>query len=68
MPQIYHVRLNAAVLAQLESIFHYIEQDSPQNAAKLIERILDGIESLDLFPHRFSLVAGEERTGIRSMP
>jgi len=70
MPDTYHVRITPRALADLEAIFEYIKQHSPESAAKMIETLLDAIDGLDSMPYRFSV----PRTGsardrkIRSMP
>ncbi|HSI34138.1 MAG: hypothetical protein ACAI43_04570 [Phycisphaerae bacterium] len=46
----YVVRLTFHTADQLTEIFNYIERDSPQNAGKVIARILDAIDSLEMFP------------------
>ena len=43
-------------LADLQSIHAYISADSPDNAARMIERILDAIEALAESPRRFATV------------
>jgi toxin ParE1/3/4 len=70
MPDTYRIKYTRQAADQLEGVFAYIERDSPENARKLIGRILDAIESLDLFPHRFASARGAEPLGqnIRSMP
>lgn len=66
----YGIRITPRALKDLESIFEYIQRDSPQNAAKVIRRIMDAIDGLDMMPYRYSV----PRTGairnrrIRSMP
>lgn len=70
MPDTYHVRITPRALADLESIFRSIEVDSPQNASSMIRQILDDIDRLEIFPHRYNVprvgkVQGRE---IRSMP
>ena len=48
----FRVRLTPQALSDLEEIHAVISRDSPQNAASMIERILDSIDLLELFPHR----------------
>src|ERR1044072_8655316 len=48
----YRVRLTPQALADLEEIHAAISVDSPQNAASMIERFLDSIDLLEVFPHR----------------
>ena len=52
MPEHYRVRITPQALSDLELIHAYIARDSPQSAASVLERILDAIESLEIFPHR----------------
>ena len=52
MSQDFRVRLTPQALADLEEIHAFISRDSPQNAALMIERILDSIDLREVFPHR----------------
>src|SRR5207302_3208854 len=52
MPQRYRIRLTQRALFDLEEIHANIAQDSPQNAASMIKKILDAIDLLEIFPHR----------------
>jgi len=70
MPDTYSVRITPKALADLEGIFNYISQDSPQNAAAMIERLLYAIDGLNILPYRFGVprvgpVRGQQ---VRSMP
>jgi plasmid stabilization system protein ParE len=51
-PPTYVVRITPRALRDLRGIFDQIRIDSPQNAATLIEAILNAIDRLDAFPHR----------------
>ena len=66
----YRVNLTLRVADQLQEIFQYIERDSPRNAARTISRILQKIDGLELFPHRYKRISpaapGVEE--LRSMP
>ena len=70
MPDTYHIRITPRASTDLEAIFDYIEHNSPQNAAKMIETLMKSIDALRIFPHRYNV----PRTGyvrgrqIRSMP
>ena len=70
MPASYRIRFTVNAAGQLEEIFDYIRRDSPQNAARMIQRLLDAIDSLDLFPHRYKVLEDIETFGeeVRSMP
>ena len=52
----YKVILTPAALDDLSAIHAYIAPDSPGNAARMAERILDTIDSLSELPHRFPVV------------
>lgn len=51
-PPSFRVRLTRQALSDLEAIHASIARDSPQNAAAMVERILDSIDLLEVFPHR----------------
>jgi len=38
--------------SDLHAIFGYIQRDSPQNAAGMVRKIIDAVDSLELFPER----------------
>jgi len=50
MTPIYRVILSAEALADLEGISAWITGDSAEAAAKVIERLLDDVDSLQQFP------------------
>ena len=60
MPDLYHVKITAKALQNIQKIFDDIQKDSPQNAAIMIERILDAIDDLEFMPSRFR-AAGRSR-------
>ena len=60
----YRISLSRKASADLHDIFDYIAQKSPQNAAAMVQRILDEIESLKQMPGRYKRVA--TRRGVRS--
>ena len=53
MPDAFQVRITPRALSDLEEIFDYIRQSSPQNAAMMIERLMNAIDGLEMFPSRF---------------
>jgi plasmid stabilization system protein ParE len=61
MPAQYTVRITPAALKDLRSIFDYISttKESPQNATKMIRTLLDAIDRLELFPHRYDYPQGQ---------
>lgn len=52
MPPVYHIIISPEAANDLQSLHDYIGNDSPQNAAKTVGRILDAIGTLGIFPHR----------------
>ena len=65
----YRVRYTRTAAAQLQEIFDYIEKESPAGAAKMIGRIVDAIDTLDILPQRHAIISGTD-TGapeLRSM-
>jgi toxin ParE1/3/4 len=70
MPPVYRVNLTLRVADQLQEIFDYIAKDSPDNAARLIRRLLDAMDGLESLPHRYKVVTNSATVGeeLRSMP
>ena|SRR3954471_24727645 len=70
MPPTYRIVITPFVAEQLQEIYDYIQQDSPQNAPRMIARLLDSIDRLEIFPHRYKVVRNTEEAGgdVHSMP
>ena len=70
MPDTYRIRISPRALKDLEGIFRFIVRDSPQNAAGMIRKLLDAIDSLEMLPHRFDVPRTGHPRGrsTRSMP
>jgi len=71
MPDIYRIRFSEAASIDLEGIFDFIRQDSPQNAAAVIRGLLSAIDSLEILPHRYPVLEDSLRLlgrELRSMP
>jgi plasmid stabilization system protein ParE len=70
LPAPFRIILAPEAAADLRAIHEYISQDSPRNAAKLVGRLLDGINSLADFPHRSVVEHRSERirNPVRSLP
>lgn len=69
MPDAFRIILAPQAAADIEAIHDYIAQDSPANAALLVERILDAISRLAETPGR-SVAMGRssrEKTPVRSV-
>ena len=70
MPTRYRILLAKRAASDLEQISNYIAQESPANAAKMVNRILDAIELLKIFPHR-NVMEGQHpkiRNPVRTLP
>jgi plasmid stabilization system protein ParE len=50
MADVYRIHISKQAADQMREIFDYIARDAPQNAAKMIERLLDAVDSLDILP------------------
>jgi toxin ParE1/3/4 len=48
----YRLIITPGALKDLEQIHAYISTDSPQNASRMIQRIMDSLGSLERFPNR----------------
>lgn len=70
MPDKYRVQLTRRAANELQVIYDYIEHDSPQNAARMVTRMMRAIDGLGILPHRYKRVDFSELPGeqIRSMP
>src|SRR5688572_25279273 len=70
MPERYKVRITDRALADLDSIFQFIHRHSPQNASRMIERILSSIDRLEWLPGRYRIVTrrASQPQQVRSMP
>ena len=66
----YRVILSPRVADELERIHDYIARQSPENARKVAEELLDAIYSLETLPHRYQVFAQQRgrRRDIRRMP
>jgi toxin ParE1/3/4 len=70
VPEPYRVLISVRASADLQSIFDYIERDSPQNAVKVIAGLLDAMDGLVLLPRRYPVVTStrKPRHETRLMP
>jgi toxin ParE1/3/4 len=70
MPSDYRIILATRVVSDLQGIFDHIAAESPQNAAKVVNRVLTALEGLKAFPHRTVVVKQPLRlkNPIRSLP
>jgi plasmid stabilization system protein ParE len=70
MSEQFRVRLTQRALKDLEQIHSEIATDSAQAAASMVEKILDAIDLLEVFPHR-TIVEREAalvKYPVRSLP
>jgi toxin ParE1/3/4 len=63
MGQRYRRKITERAWADLEGIFTYISQSSAQNAAGVIEQILDAVDGLEQMPARFRVAGKSRRLG-----
>lgn len=70
MPDRFRVNLTRRALAGIEQIHGYIAQYSPQNAPATVANLLDAIDGLQLFPHRYPVYNGKRQPSqsVRRMP
>lgn len=70
MAPVYRIRFTPHAAEQLQEIFDYVEQDSPDRARGVIARLLAAIDALEQFPHRYKVLEGVDTGGVevRSMP
>lgn len=59
----YRVILSSRVAGELEAIFAYVAQQSPQNAGLVVHRVLEALDSLKTMPRRFSIERRARRPG-----
>lgn len=64
------VILSPRAFADLDAIVDYIARDSPSNAAKVIDRLQNAMQSLAQMPYRYRAVQGGSTapTAVRRMP
>jgi addiction module RelE/StbE family toxin len=63
MPDPYRINITPRAQADLESIFEYIRQDSPQNAARVIDQLLAAVAELKFLPARFRQAGRSRKHG-----
>ncbi len=63
MPVKYSVQITPAAERDVEEIWTYIADDSPENATSFILRLEEQIESLEQFPERCPLIPENELLG-----
>lgn len=70
MPKHYDVRITKEASSNLDSIFAHVARQSPQNALAVLQRLIDGIFSLKMLPHRYKVYrqATDAHEPVRAMP
>src|SRR5690349_5565952 len=66
----YRVIITPRALADLEEIHQYIAQDSEQNAAAFVAKLINAFDSLEQFPQRYRVYSGKRKLSeaVRRMP
>ncbi|MEA2708624.1 MAG: toxin ParE1/3/4 [Phycisphaerales bacterium] len=66
----YRILITKRAAADLETIFDRIQSRSPQNAPRVVKRILNAINGLKAFPHRTIArgYIGKVKDPVRSLP
>lgn len=60
-PDRYDIRITPRASADLTEICAYVEADSPHHAARLADRLITAIDSLDAMPRRFVVHSHRKR-------
>jgi len=70
MPTEFRVIVLPTAFADLDRITAYIERESPQNAAEVLDRLWQATQSLATFPHRYKVhqLRPDAAKTVRSMP
>src|SRR6476620_5866062 len=70
MPAQFSVLISPKAFADLEEILEFVARDSPANAVRLIDYLLEQVQSLEQFPGRYALLKSTAvgRTPLRLMP
>jgi plasmid stabilization system protein ParE len=55
MEEGFRISILAEASSDLTAIFAYIENRSPQNARAVVAKLIDSIDSLARFPHRYKV-------------
>jgi toxin ParE1/3/4 len=63
MPARYRTLITAEALADLETMFGYIDARSPQGARSMVKRLLDAIDALNQMPSRHKIVGRSRKSG-----
>ena len=70
MPDRYRIRTMPRASKDIVGICSHIKMQSPQNAANVAQVLLDAIDSLERFPHRYKVHEHRKEPAktVRSMP
>lgn len=55
MPDYHRIVILPEAFENLAGIYDYIEKDSPQNAIVVARKLIEAIDSLELFPRRYKV-------------
>jgi toxin ParE1/3/4 len=65
VPAKFRVRITRTAEKDIEEIWSFIAQDSPEEASRFIGRLEDQVATLELFPERCALIPENEMLGTR---
>jgi plasmid stabilization system protein ParE len=65
VPAKFRVRITRTAERDVENIWSFIAQDSPEEASRFIDRLEDQIATLERFPERCPLIPENEILGTR---
>ena len=70
MSDLFRIRVMPEASDDVTNAFTYIEADSPQNAASVLQELFDAIDSLERLPHRYKVHRSNRNPTrvVRSMP
>lgn len=60
MPAKYEVRITPTAESDTETIWDFIAEDSPENAARFVSQLEEQIDTLERFPERCPLIPENE--------
>jgi plasmid stabilization system protein ParE len=63
MRDTYRIVISPRAADEIDGIFNFIAQESPQNASLVVDRILEGIFSLETMPRRYKVERRSRKFG-----
>jgi plasmid stabilization system protein ParE len=70
MPLTFRVIVSPEAFEAMDGVLDFIAPQSPANAARVIDRLWESMQSLKDLPHRYSVVSGrrQPKRAVRRMP